>query len=92
MGRARDPRATFRLFAHSCVTQMNRHSSQDTRQDPPLASVPEQNPGSHPPPWGWGWSGDGERLHKLFVHVWLTITPTSVPGNLAQSLPASGRW
>lgn len=57
-----------------------------------LAAIPAS---PAPPPGcrrGWGRSGDGERLHKLFIHMQLTITPTSVAQSLAQSPPASGRW
>lgn len=56
-----------------------------------LAAIPA-SPAPPPSRRGWGRSGDGERLHKLFIHMQLTITPTSVAQSLAQSPPASGRW
>ena len=76
MGWARDPGATVRLSTHSCATHTNGHSSQDTGQDPSVATAAERNPGSHLRGWGEGGGilaaiygaggkAGGVRLHKL---------------------------
>lgn len=64
-GRTCDPQSRVRLFPHSPVTQINSHYSRDTRQDPPLANVPERRLGSHP--GGSGRRAGAGRLHNPYM-------------------------